>query len=111
MINEPLRNNFYGNTPHTYIMCPSRESNQGPTGYYVYASPIIRIRSFCSQLAQPAGGKGAIRSLASEEKIKKKNTDTKLQQKLRKRAKQKEQRKIARLQNPRLNTHDKDEMS
>ena len=39
------------------------------------------------------------------------NTDTKLQQKLRQRAKRKEQRKIARLQNPRLNTHDKDEMS
>ena len=38
-------------------------------------------------------------------------TDTKFQQKLRQRAKRKEQRKIARLQNPRLNTHDKDEMS
>ena len=39
------------------------------------------------------------------------NTDRKLQKKLRQYAKQKEKRKIARLQNPRLNTHDKDEMS
>ena len=39
------------------------------------------------------------------------NTDTKLRKNLRQRAKQKEERKIARLQNPRLNTHDKDEMS
>ena len=38
-------------------------------------------------------------------------TDTKLYRTQRRRAKKQEQRKIARLQNPRLNTHDKDEMS
>ena len=37
-------------------------------------------------------------------------TDTKLYRKQSRRAKQKEKRKITRLQNPRLNTHDKDEM-
>ena len=39
------------------------------------------------------------------------NTDRKLQKKLRRHAKHKQQRKIARLQNTTLNTHDKDEMS
>jgi DNA repair photolyase len=38
-------------------------------------------------------------------------TDTKLRQKLRRRAKQKDRRKIAWLQKSNLNTHDKDEMS
>ena len=38
-------------------------------------------------------------------------TNTKLRKKLRQRAKQQEQRKIARLQKSNLNTHDKDEMS
>jgi len=38
-------------------------------------------------------------------------TDTKLRNKQKLRARQKEKRKIARLLNPRLNSHDKDEMS
>ena len=38
-------------------------------------------------------------------------TDTKLRNKLRFRARRKEKRNITRLQNSRLNTHDKDEMS
>ena len=38
-------------------------------------------------------------------------TNTKLRKKLRQRAKQQEQRKIARLQKSNLYTHDKDEMS
>ena len=38
-------------------------------------------------------------------------TDSKLSRKQRRRAKQKEQRKIIWLQKPTLNTHDKDEMS
>jgi hypothetical protein len=54
MIHEPLRNTFYGNTPHTHIMCPSRESNQGPTGYYVYAMEedldYSADTTICSQL-------------------------------------------------------------
>ena len=38
-------------------------------------------------------------------------TNTKLRRKQRQRAKQQEQRKLARFQNRILNTHDKDEMS
>ena len=156
-------------------MCPSRESNQGPTGYYIYASPISykttspnhRSSSTClgpcqtddydelhflldhenhvthsddshhnvNRMDSNLGllpGSDPANSSDSQTTIRYRSnsamdedfddsadtttipdaltTDTKLRQKLRRRAKQKDRRKIAWLQKSNLNTQDKDEM-
>ena len=104
-----------------HIMCTSRESNQGPTGYYVYASPISykttspnhRSELVNMPLTLPNGCPANISDsqttiTTTPDAL---TTDTKLYRTQRRRAKKQEQRKIARPQNSRLYTHDKDEMS